>query len=281
MFGKVINAMVTPFNAQDEIDYGEVLKLLKLAEENGNDSLVIGSTTGEGSSLTYKEKKELYSFCKEHTKLPLLYALCHNTLKHAFEELDYIHNLDVDGFLIVTPYYVNPPQNGLFLYFKNLAKRIDKPIILYNVPSRSKVSLHFITLKKLIKNYPHIIGLKEASSDFNLISLIKNSFPNFRVYTGDDHYLFECISRQGDGIISVASIIYGKDYQQLIKDYELGFNNIVLRDFLKLVADVLSIEINPIPIKGLLEHYGFKSMNLRLPLIKLTKEQKDKLDMLF
>ena len=281
MFGQVINAMVTPFNSHDEIDYEEVKKLLEMAKENQNDALVIGSTTGEGSSLSMREKKELYLFCKEHCELPLLYALCHNSLTHLKEELDYIQDLNIDGFLIVTPYYVNPPQNGLFLYFKTIAKQIDKPIILYNVPSRSKVTLQFNTIKKLIKSFPNIIGLKEASADFNLINLLKKTFPNFKVYTGDDHYLFECLKNHGDGIISVASIIYGKEYQQLITDYKCGFHNVVLDDYLKLVADLMSIEVNPIPIKALLERYNFKSMNLRLPLIKLSKEQREKFDMLF
>lgn len=281
MFGKVINALVTPFDEQQQIDYACVDLLIKQAEEVGNDSLVIGSTTGEGASLSLNERLELYRFCKEHSKLKCLYAICHHNLIDAKKEIELALELKPDGFLIVTPFYVKAPQSGMLLYFKELAKTAKKtPIILYNVPSRTGVSLHFETIKKLLRSQKNIIGLKEASNDFSLIYLLKKNFPDFKVYIGDDRYIYECLKYQGDGIISVSSIIYGKEFQELISDYELGFNNLLLKDYLKLIAEVLSIETNPIPIKYLLERKGFPSMNLRLPLVKLEKTQAHKVDFL-
>ena len=271
MIGQVINALVTPFDENGEIDYEEVKNLIVLGEENCNDAFVVGSTTGEGTSLSLKEKRELYIFCKENSKLKCIYALNSICLAKAKEEYNYVKDLNIEYFLIVTPYYILPSQDGLLLYYKELAKLLfPSKIILYNVPKRSGVNLSFYTIKKLIKTCPNIIGLKECSTDKNLIHLLKKNFPSFLVYLGNDDYIFEGINAGADGVISVLSIVYGKEIQSIIKDYKYGIKAELLISYIKFISSIVFASSNPCGIKHLLEKRGEKSMNLRLPLVKLS-----------
>ena len=271
MIGRVINALVTPFNENGEIDYEEVRRLLQIGTENCNDAFVVGSTTGEGTSLSLEEKRKLYIFCKENTSLECIYALNCLSLKKAKEEYDNIKDLNISYFLIVTPFYVLPSQDGLLLYYKELAKYLSpSKIILYNVPKRTGVNLSFYTIKKLIKTCPNIVALKECSTDKNLIHLLKKNFPSFLVFIGNDDYVFEALESGADGIISVISIIYGKEMQSIIKDYKYGIKAELLISYIKFISSIVFASSNPCGIKHLLERRGEKSMNLRIPLVKLT-----------
>ncbi|MGN1295114.1 MAG: dihydrodipicolinate synthase family protein [Bacilli bacterium] len=271
MIGQVINALVTPFDENGEIDYDEVKNLLSLGNENCNDAFVIGSTTGEGTSLSLKEKRDLYIFCRNNTSLECIYALNAASFNKAKEEYNNIKDLNIEYFLIVTPFYVLPSQDGLLIYYRELAKLLSpSKIIMYNVPKRTGVNLSFYTIKKLIKTCPNIIGLKECSTDKNLIHLLKKNFSSFLVFIGNDDFIYEGISAGADGIVSVLSIVYGKEIQSIIKDYKYGIKADLLISYMKFISSIVFASSNPCGIKHLLEKRGEKSMNLRLPLVKLS-----------
>ena len=172
---KILNALITPFDDNNHIDYQELDKLLALAKDNCNDALVVGSTTGEGTLLSQDEKIEFFKYVLKHTSLPCIYPINQMSFEKAKEEIDLVKELNFDIFLIVTPFYIKPTQEGLFVYFKELAKYVfPKKIIIYNVSSRTGTNISYFTLRKLIKSSQNIIGIKECSSDFNLLKLLKN-----------------------------------------------------------------------------------------------------------
>ncbi len=268
---KIINALVTPFDDNNHIDYQEVDKLLILAKDNCNDALVVGSTTGEGTLLSQDEKIEYFKYVLEHTSLPCIYPINQMSFEKAKEEIDLVKNLNFDTFLIVTPFYVRPTQEGLFVYFKELAKYVfPKKIIIYNVSSRTGTNISYFILRKLIKSSSNIIGIKECSSDFNLLKLLKTNFPNFLVYLGEDSYFYEGLECNVDGYISVISIIFGKIMKEIIEDYQIGFTNQISVSYLKLACEIIFAYPNPIGIKTLLKKKNHPSMNLRLPLLPIS-----------
>ena len=270
---KLINALVTPFDDENKIDYKEVIKLLDLASNNCNDALVVGSTTGEGTLLDQDEKIELFKFVLNNTYLPCIYPINKMSLRASKKEIDLVKNLNFDTFLVVTPFYVKPTQDGLFLYYKELAKYVyPKKIIIYNVSSRTGVNINYFTIRKLIKISNNIIGIKECSPDFNLIKLLKTNFPTFKVYLGDDSYFYEGLEKNVDGFISVISIYYGKLMKEIIEDYHVGFVNQINISYIKLVCEIIFSSPNPIGIKYLLSKKGFESMNLMPPLVKLNNQ---------
>ncbi|MCH5180733.1 MAG: 4-hydroxy-tetrahydrodipicolinate synthase [Erysipelotrichales bacterium] len=280
MHKELIGAMVTPFNNHDEIDYDEVKKLLDIYNSDGHDAIVVAGTTGEESSLSLKEKIELVNFALNNTNLKIIVGVVENNTKKAIEQIELLNSLPIYAVLVALPYYNKPPQRGIFLHFKKLLQASKHPIIIYNVPSRCGVSIDYQTIKKLLHLSDKLIGIKECSGDFNLIRLLKKNYPKFKVYYGNDKNFYKSLVAGADGIISVSSVLYAKDYIQLIKDYEDGFKNELLVEYLNLIGDLIAFETNPIPIKYLLSKHGFSSMNLRLPLVKLTLEGEKALDIL-
>lgn len=280
MFGFLISAMVTPFNDDGKIDYECVKILIKQIEMTGHSSLVVAGSTGEGHSLSKDEKKELYQFVKGYTKLKVIYAILDNSLASILNEIKEIDQLKPDGYLLSLPSYVLPPERGIYLFFKEIANNTKTPIIIYNVPKRTGSSISFMTIRKLIKRCPNIVGIKEASNDIGLIKLLKKNFPHFICYCGNDNDYFKALQSGADGIISVMSIIYGKEMLTLKENYLEGYHHILLDDYLQLVSAILSLETNPIPIKYLLSKKGFPSMNLRLPLVALSSEYDNQINLL-
>ncbi len=268
---KIINALVTPFDDDNHIDYHEIDRLLLLAKENCNDALVVCSTTGEGTLLTQEEKIDCFKYVTNNTDLPCIYPINQMSFDGAKKEIELTKDLNFDTYLIVTPFYVKPSQEGLFIFFKELAKvSYPKKIIIYNVSSRTGVNISYFTIRKLIKSSSNIVGIKECSSDFNLLKLLKANFPKFHVYLGEDSYFYEGLECNVDGFISVISILYGKMMKEVIEDYQVGFTNQITVSYLKLVCEIIFSYSNPIGIKSLLSRKGYSSMNLRLPLVAIN-----------
>lgn len=280
MFGNLICAMVTPFNDNNEIDYECVTMLVKEIENNKNTAIVVAGSTGEGHSLSLIEKINLFKYVKSITKLKVIYCISHNNIDLVKDEIKELNLLSPDGYLVTVPYYNLPPQRGIYLYFKEISMITNIPIVIYNVPSRVGTSIDYSTIRKLIKSCSNIVGIKEASSDTNLISLLKKNHPSFLCYIGNDEMYFDALTKGADGIISVMSIVYGKEMEELYEEYQSGYHHLLLDDYLKLVAKLLKQETNPLPIKYLLKKEGFPSMNLRLPLVELTLEYQRQIDML-
>ena len=274
--GKLINNLITPFTEEGEVCY-DVLKLLLLeAESNKNDGLILFSLCGEGTSLSLEEKIEIYKFVKENTSLELYYSLNHLSLDLALKEIEFIKDLDINNIVITCPYFVKPSQDGIFLYYRALAKSLpNKKIFINNIPSRTGVNISFTTLKKLLKSQKNIIGLIESSTDLNLISLLKKDFPYFIVYLNEDKLIYEGLDKGVDGVVSSISIIFGTIVREIIEDYQIGFKNELIISYIKLVCEIMSEYDIPVNIKYYLEKKGFKNMNLRLPLVKVKDLNED------
>lgn len=274
--GKLINNLITPFDENNKVCYKTLKLLLEEAESNKNDGLILFSLCGEGTSLTIEEKRNIYAFVKENSSLEIYYSLNHLSFENAIEELEQIKDLNVSTFVITCPYYVKPSQDGIFLYYKYLAKlMMGKKIYIHNIPSRTGVNVSFTTLKKLLKTQKNIVGLIESSSDLNLIGLLKKEFPSFLVYLSEDKLIYEGLEKNVDGIVSSISICFGKIIKEVIEDYHIGFKNELIVSYLKLACEIMSEYNIPSNIKYYLSKKGFESMNLRLPLVKVKDINED------
>ena len=274
--GKLINNLITPFNEEGKVCFKTLKLLLDEASRNKNDALVLFSLCGEGTSLSILEKIEIYKFVKENTNLEVYYSLNHLSYESAIDEIEKIKDLDISTFVITCPYFIKPSQDGLFLYYKYLAKYLfSKKILIHNIPSRTGVNISFTTLKKLLKSQKNIVGLIESSSDLNLISLLKKDFPSFLVYLSEDKLIYEGLERGVDGLVSSISISFGKTIKEVMEDYQIGFKNELIVSYLRLVCEIFSEYNIPSNIKYYLSKKGFDSMNLRLPLVKVKDINED------
>ncbi|MFN4220374.1 MAG: 4-hydroxy-tetrahydrodipicolinate synthase [bacterium] len=276
-FGRVITASITPFNEELKIDFKEFEKLLIYLEEQSDSVLVFG-TTGESPTLSIEEKIQIAKFAKSTIKIPIVANISSNNTEKSIQELYKLEETGVDGFLITTPYYNKPPQDALIEYFYTLASKTHKPIIIYNIPSRTGVDLEPKTIAEISK-IKNIIGLKQSHNDITKVSEILKLNPNFSVYSGDDILTLPLLSLGAKGAVSVCSHIVGKWIKKMISSFE---NNPAeskeiyykIYELLK----VLFITTNPIPVKYALSLLGFKVNNLRPPLRRANTEEMKKIE---
>ena len=282
MKSKLITALVTPFNKDKELDVAQLKILIKDVESQGSDGIVVGGTTGEGSNLTDDELIKIIEIANDITKMEIIVNVGSNSTSKTMELINKIKKYKHDALMVIVPYYNKPTQRGIYEHFKLIADTFkEEKFILYNVPSRTIVKLEKDTLFKLIKECDNIIGLKHASDDFNLVREVKSKYPSFLVYSGDDKYTLEVLKCGGDGVISVISHIFGKDIKELIDDYNLGIENEEIDKYINVLSDILFCETNPIPMKYALSKKGYSSMYLRLPLVELSNDKRQDIDIIF
>ncbi len=278
-WGHVITACITPFDKDFKINFTEFKKLISHLEDR-TDSILVFGTTGESPTLTLEEKIEIAKFVKDNTNLPVIANISSNNYEKALKELEEFNKLNLDGYLITTPYYNKPPQDALYDYFYNLSINTDKYIMIYNIPSRTGVDLLPDTIIELSKQ-DNIIALKQSHNDISKVieikaKLIKNNLDNkFFIYSGDDILTLPLISLGAYGVVSVASHLIGKELKQMIKEFKNNFNlsyEIHYRYYE--LFNVLFITTNPIPVKQALEFLGFDVNVLRKPLRKATEKEK-------
>lgn len=283
MFGKIITALVTPFDENNNIDYESLRKLLDHIVKTNSDSVVVAGTTGEGSTLTINEKINLFTFVKNYLpkKIKVIANVGTNNTSETIKIVKKINKLNIDGYLIITPYYNKPSQEGIYQHFKAIDNISTKPIIIYNVLSRCGVEANIQTLIRLYHDCNHIVGLKHASNNISLINNLKNELPKFLIYGGEDHYILDVFKNNGDGIISVITNYFGNEVFELINDYENGFENLTLYEYIQMLADIIFIESSPAPIKYILYKNNIILNNLRLPLVPLSSPFKQLIDNIF
>jgi 4-hydroxy-tetrahydrodipicolinate synthase len=281
-FGSLITAMITPFGNDDEINWKEVDRIVDKLLEDGSDSILVSGTTGEAPTLTKKEKLELFARVKERVgnKAKVIAGTTTYCTKESVELTKEAEKIGVDGILATAPYYNRPPQDGLYLHFAKIASETSLPIIVYNIPSRTAVNVLPETLKRLANDYSNIVGVKEASGDMNQISTIRRLLPRpFLLYSGDDSMTLPLLSVGGDGVISVASHIVGKEIKEMINSYFKGDINRASELHLKLlpIFRVLFVTTNPIPLKEALNLLGYNVGNCRLPLSPIDAKSRAEL----
>lgn len=273
MFEGVITALATPFKHGD-LDLNSFRRLIKFQLDQEVEGFVINGTTGESPTLTANEVKTLFEVARYEVghQIPLLVGSGLNCTKKTIELTEVVRGWGADGALIVTPYYNRPPQRGLYEHFKKVAESVRIPIVLYNVPSRTGVSLDKVTLVGLAKE-PSIIGIKEASGNMDLLRNVQGLVKeNFLFTSGDDDSCMQFVAQGGHGVISVISHLIGGDMVSLIRAIKTGNMDSVHQYEAKYKGLLKAIyaETNPIGIKyGLYLKGVIDSPEMRLPLIEM------------
>lgn len=271
-FGRLLTAMVTPFDRHGKVDYEQAKKLALALLDSGSDGLVVTATTGESPTLFPEERIRLNAEVKAAVgdRAVVIANTSNNDTLDSIELTREVEKTGVDGFLMVVPYYNKPPQEGLYQHFKAIAEATSLPCMLYNVPSRTVVNLSAETVIRLSK-VENIVAIKEASSNMGQIArIIEETDDDFLVYSGNDTDLFPVLSLGGYGVVGVASHIIGKQMKQMIIDYIENRPQEAAALHRKLLPfmDALFVISNPIPIKFALNHLGFYVGSPRLPLIE-------------
>lgn len=267
-WGRLITAMVTPFDKNLEVNYTASIKLAKRLEREGNTALVITGTTGEAPTLTADESFKLYETIKENVKIPIIAGVGTNFTFQTIENSKQAKKAGVDGLLVVVPYYNKPDQDSLYMHFKEVAESIELPIMLYNVPGRTACNLMPETVGKLSK-LGNIVALKEANGDLVQLSQTMKRVPqDFKIYSGDDIMLLPAMSVGAYGIVSVCSHIVGKEIEEMINAFVDGDVIRAKNIHLKLlnIFKKLFLITNPIPVKAALNILGEDVGGVRLPL---------------
>jgi len=278
-FGRLITAMVTPFDHNGDIDWATTERLINyLIDDQKTDSIVVAGTTGESPTLSNSEKEQLFKYVVEKVagRVKVIAGTGTNNTRSTIELSQIAENCGVDALLVVTPYYNRPTQDGLFLHYKAVASSVKLPILLYNVEGRTAVNLTAETTIKLAQECPNIIGTKECANLQQVATIIENSPEGFLVYSGDDIAALPAMAVGADGLISVVSHIVGKELKAMIQAFEAG--NVkeaaqIHRSLLPIFKGLFAIQ-SPIPVKYALECVAFPVGDVRLPLAPITEEQK-------
>jgi 4-hydroxy-tetrahydrodipicolinate synthase len=270
--GRLLTAMITPFDAEGKVDYAQAKRLALALLDCGSDGLVVAGTTGESPTLTREEKVRLFAEVKAAVGNRGAVVAGTGTYDTA-ESIELTREAEragADGVLLTTPYYSKPPQEGLYRHFAAIAEATSLPVIVYNIPGRTAVNLTVETQVRLAQ-IPNMAGVKEASGDIQQISQIIEDAPaSYRVWSGDDQMLLPIMSVGGYGVIGVSSHLVGVQMRRIISAYLEG--NVeeaaeIHRRILPLLMTLMTTMVNPIPIKFALRELGFPTGGFRLPLV--------------
>lgn len=267
-------AIVTPFIGSI-IDYVALESLIDWHIECGTDAIVVCGTTGESSTLSKEEKKQVIAFTIEKTKkrIPIIAGTGGNNTVEVIEMSKFAEQAGADALLIVTPYYNKTTQKGLVAHYFAIADEVEIPIILYNVPSRTGMNITPDTVRELA-NHKNIVAIKEASGDISQIAKIAClCIDGFSLYSGNDDQIVPVLSLGGHGVISVVANVFPKETHEMVQLYLSGNTQEATRlqlEMLELI-NTLFIETNPIPVKAALEIMGKINGELRMPLIPISE----------
>lgn len=269
-FGRLLTAMVTPFDEKGEVDYSQARKLARALIRSGSDGVLLSGSTGEAPTLSLDEKLRLFAEVKSELRgdAPVIAGTGNYSTRESIEITREAEKLGVDACLLVVPYYNRPTQEGMYRHFKAVAESCHLPCIMYNVPSRTSSNLAAETVIRLSK-VDNIIGVKEASANFRQISEIIQGVPNdFLVYSGNDGDTFHVMAIGGYGVVGVITHLVGVQTKDMMEKLLAGKTQeaaAIHRQLLPLV-DAMFLVANPIPLKFGMNHLGFRVGPPRLPL---------------
>ncbi len=280
IFKGAATALITP-TTERGVDYEAFGKLIDWQIEQGIDALVIAGTTGEGSTLNDAEHKEVLRYAIERIagRVPAIAGTGSNDTAYAIAMSQYACDLGYDGLLVVTPYYNKATQGGLIQSFTAIADASTKPLILYNVPSRTGCNIEPATAAVLAQ-HPNIAAIKEASGNISQVAAIANLVgDNMDIYSGNDDQIVPLLSLGGSGVISVLSNLIPKQTSQMCHKFFDGDveGSLQLQLHYLDLANVLFCEVNPIPVKAAMAAMGFCENFLRLALTPIEKAHEEKL----
>jgi len=276
MFQGSIVALVTPMNADGSIDIKSFSELLDFHIQSHSDGICVVGTTGEAATVDFEEHIYLIEQAVKFIRgrIPLIAGTGANSTKEAIYLTQAAKTAGADASLLVTPYYNKPSQRGLVEHHKAIAKAVNLPQLLYNVPSRTGVDMENITVMEL-SDVKNIVGIKDATGDISRIrSLKKEINSNFSFISGDDLSFIEFLEEGGDGVISVTANVKPFEMHKIITS--IKNKNLLeakqLNSKLDLLHQAMFIESNPIPVKWMLAHMGIIQPFMRLPMVELHKD---------
>ena len=273
VFTGTCTALVTPFRESGSIDYSAFARQMDRQLEAGVDALCVCGTTGESAALTAQEHIHLVEFCVSHAggRCKVLAGSGSNDTAAALDLCLHAQEAGADALLVVTPYYNKTTQAGLVKHYEHLADRVEKPIILYNVPGRTGLSFTPETYQ-ILSQHPNINGVKEASGDFGLITrTLALCGEDLNLWSGDDGQTVPMMALGARGLISVASNLIPKGMTELTHSWLRGDADKAREIQMKYTPlfDALFSQVNPIPVKAAMEEAGLDSGVLRLPLVRM------------
>ena len=282
-FGRLLTAMVTPFNADGSVNYEKAADLAEWLINNGSDGLVVAGSTGEAATMSAEEKLELFRVVvnRINKRVPIIAGTGSNNTADSVKMTKMAEAMGVDGALIVGPYYNKPTQEGFYQHFAAVAQSTGLPIIVYNVPGRTASNISPAIVARLAADFENIVAIKEAAGNVAQVAELYSVLPEeFTIYSGDDGLILPFMSVGATGLISVLSNIGGGILQDVMQAYEDGR----VREAAKLnarmvpLANAMFIETNPIPVKAAVTLVtGIDAGQPRLPLTPMEPANKAKM----
>lgn len=282
-FGRLLTAMVTPFNADGSVNYEKAADLAEWLINNGSDGLVVAGSTGEAATMSAEEKLELFRVVvnRINKRVPVIAGTGSNNTADSAKMTKMAEAMGVDGALIVGPYYNKPTQEGFYQHFAAVAQSTGLPIIVYNVPGRTASNISPAIVARLAADFENIVAIKEAAGNVAQVAELYSVLPEeFTIYSGDDGLILPFMSVGATGLISVLSNIGGGILQDVMQAYEDGR----VREAAKLnarmvpLANAMFIETNPIPVKAAVTLVtGIDAGQPRLPLTPMEPANKAKM----
>ena len=284
LFTGVCTALVTPFIG-NQINYPMMGQLIRQQIDAGIPAIVVAGTTGEAPTLKDEEKMQLFRYSKACAgdACLVIAGTGTNDTRHAVELSQAAEEAGADALLVVTPYYNKATPEGLFAHYLSIAHAVSLPIILYNVPSRTSVDIP-VSVYKRLSGVPNIVGVKEASKDITKVArILRECDPDFSVWSGNDDLTVPVISLGGKGVISVLSNVFPEETAVMAEaalrgDFKVAAS---MQQELMPLIDALFCEVNPIPVKAVLQHLGYDCGGCRLPLTTLSQENQEKIRAIF
>ena len=270
-------ALVTPFDENGNVNFDKIKELVDFQIENGTDAIVACGTTGEASTMNDEEHLAAIKAIIDaaNKRVPVIAGTGGNDTAHSIYLSQEAEKLGADALLIITPYYNKANKSGLRKHFVSIANSVKLPIILYNVPSRTKVNIPPALVADLARNVDNIVALKEACGDLAQVAEVCRLVPDdFAVYSGNDDSILPLLSLGGSGVISVLANVCPRETHDLVAKFFEGDieGSRKLQLGMKPLIDALFIEVNPVPVKTAVNLLGFNVGDLRLPLAEMEEE---------
>jgi 4-hydroxy-tetrahydrodipicolinate synthase len=277
VLGEILTAIVTPFKADGSVDLDAFRRLARHLVENGSDGLVVTGTTGESPTLSDEERFDLWAAAVDEVgdRATLIAGTGTYSTAHSVHLTEQAHELGVDGFLVVTPYYNKPPPRGIVEHFKAIADASDKPIVVYNIPGRVVLNLESETIAELAQ-IPTVRAVKQANDDLEQARRIVEL--GLDLYAGDDDLILPFLELGGRGGVCVHTHVAGAKVKAMVEASRAGDVDRARRldDELRPALDILKVAPNPIAIKAALNLLGHEVGGLRLPLVEATEDERER-----
>lgn len=279
-FPNIIIAMITPFNQDGSVNYEAAVELAKKYADDGS-GILLGATTGEGAVMTEDEKLKLFKLVADELKGKTL-IMGNVGTNNTIESIAMAKKAEatgVDLLLCIVPYYNKPNQDGCYAHFSAISKATSLPLFIYNVPGRTGGSIEPETVCRLARDYDNIIGLKDASGNLDFAGYVAANAPEgFHLYSGEDNLTLPIIAVGGEGVITVAGHVIGKEMDSMIQAYKDGDVKKAAslhQKYLPFMKGVFCT-VSPVPIKTMVNMLGFPAGPLRLPLVEANPEIREK-----